>query len=98
MSIIGRSSGAICSRAIATFLGPKGMWRFRDWVRESVAEDKPYNQFVYELLTARGSNYDNPAANYFLVSDLPNTQMETTTQLFLGVRFVCAHCHDRPFE
>jgi hypothetical protein len=80
------------------FLGPKGMWRFRDWVRESVAEDRPYNQFVYELLTARGSNYDNPAANYFLVSDLPNTQMETTTQLFLGVRFVCAHCHDHPFE
>jgi len=80
------------------FLGPKGMWRFRDWVRQSVAEDKPYNQFVYELLTARGSNYDNPAANYFLVSDLPNTQMETTTQLFLGVRFVCAHCHDHPFE
>ncbi len=80
------------------FLGPKGMWRFRDWVRESVAENKPYNQFVYELLTARGSNYDNPAANYFLVSDLPNTQMETTTQLFLGVRFVCAHCHDHPFE
>ena len=24
--------------------------------------------------------------------------METTTQLFLGVRFVCAHCHDHPFE
>jgi hypothetical protein len=80
------------------FLGPKGMWRFRDWVRESVAENKPYNQFVYELLTARGSNYDNPASNYFLVSDLPNTQMETTTQLFLGVRFACAHCHDHPFE
>jgi len=80
------------------FLGPKGMWRFRDWVRQSVAENKPYNQFVYELLTASGSNYDNPAANYFLVSDLPNTQMETTTQLFLGVRFVCAHCHDHPFE
>jgi hypothetical protein len=80
------------------FLGPKGMWRFRDWVRQFVAENKPYNQFVYELLTATGSNYDNPAANYYLVSDLPNTQMESTTQLFLGVRFVCAHCHDHPFE
>ncbi len=80
------------------FLGQKGMWRFRDWVRQSVAENKPYNQFVYELLTARGSNYDNPAANYFLIADQPNTEMETTTQLFLGVRFVCAHCHDHPFE
>ena len=80
------------------FLGQKGMWRFRDWLRQSVAENKPYNQFVYELITARGSTYDNPAANYLLVADQPNTQMETTTQLFLGVRFVCAHCHDHPFE
>ena len=64
------------------------MWRFRDWLRES----------VYELITARGSTYDNPAANYFLIADQPNTQMETTTQLFLGVRFMCAHCHDHPFE
>jgi len=80
------------------FLGQKGMWRFREWVRQSVAENKPYSQFVYELLTARGSTYDNPAANYYLIADEPNTQMENTTQLFLGVRFVCAHCHDHPFE
>jgi len=80
------------------FLGEKGLWRFRDWIRESVAENKPYNQFVYELITARGSTYDNPAANYYLIADQPNTEMENTTQLFLGVRFVCAHCHDHPFE
>jgi hypothetical protein len=80
------------------FLGEKGLWRYRDWIRESVAENKPYNKFVYELITARGSTYDNPAANYFLTADQPNTEMENTTQLFLGVRFVCAHCHDHPFE
>src|SRR6202035_4962243 len=39
------------------FLGEKGLWRFRDWIRQSVAENKPYNQFVYELITARGSSY-----------------------------------------
>ncbi len=80
------------------FLGQKGLWRFRDWVRQSVAQNKPYNQFVYELLTARGSTYENPAANYFLIADKPNFQMEATTQLFLGVRMVCAQCHDHPFE
>ena len=85
-------------RSNRKFLGQKGMWRFRDWLRESVAENKPYNQFVYELLTAAGSNYDNPATSYFLVADKPNFQMEQTTQLFLGVRFVCAQCHDHPFE
>src|SRR2546427_10070843 len=85
-------------RSNRKFLGQKGMWRFRDWLRESVAENKPYNQFVYELLTAAGSNYDNPATSYFLVADKANFQMEQTTQLFLGVRFVCAQCHDHPFE
>jgi hypothetical protein len=85
-------------KANRKYLGEKGLWRYRDWIRQSVAENKRYDQFVYEILTARGSTYDNPAANYFLVSDSPNTQMEATTQLFLGVRFVCAHCHDHPFE
>jgi hypothetical protein len=80
------------------YLGAKGLWRFRDWIRQSVAENEPYDKFVFELLTARGSTYDNPAANYFLTADQPNTEMENTTQLFLGVRFVCAHCHDHPFE
>lgn len=80
------------------FLGEKGVWRFREWIRQSIAENKPYDRFVYELIVAQGSTYDNPAANYFLVADKPNFMMENTTQLFLGVRMVCAQCHDHPFE
>ncbi len=51
-----------------------------------------------ELLTARGSSYDNPAANYFRVTREAKPTMEKTTQVFLGVRMVCAQCHDHPFE
>lgn len=80
------------------YLGDKGMWAFREWIRDSVAQNKPYDKMVRELLTARGSAYENPAANFFRVTRNAKASMEKTTQLFLGVRMVCAQCHDHPFE
>ena len=80
------------------YLGDKGMWEFREWIRESIAQNKPYDKFVYELLTARGSSYENPAANFFRVTRNAKASMEKTTQLFMGVRLVCTQCHDHPFE
>jgi hypothetical protein len=79
-------------------LGDKGVWAFRDWIRESLAGNKPYDRMTRELLTARGSTYRNPPANFFRFTREPKVAMETTTQLFLGVRMVCAQCHDHPFE
>lgn len=79
-------------------LGEKGTWVFRQWIRDAVASNQPYDAFVRELLTSLGSTFQSPAANYFRVNDDPKAAMETTTQLFLGVRMVCAQCHDHPFE
>ena len=76
----------------------KGVWAFRNWLRASLAENKPYDQFVYELLTASGSTFENPATNYYRVSREPNEVMENMTQVFLGTRFNCNKCHDHPFE
>src|SRR5207245_8233352 len=53
---------------------------------------------VREMLTSRGSSYDDPAANFFRVTREAKPTMEKTTQVFLGVRMVCAQCHDHPFE
>ncbi len=80
------------------FLGERGMWLFKQWIHESIAENRPYNQFVHDLITATGSAYANPAANYFRVSREYTAAVENTTQLFLGVRFSCNKCHDHPFE
>lgn len=87
-------------------LGEKGVWAFREWIRESVAQNKPYDQFAYELITAQGSNLTNPAVNYLrALKDLddkkqltPNKMTEDISQTFLGVRFNCNKCHDHPFE
>jgi hypothetical protein len=80
------------------YLGEKGAYEFREWIRESIAANKPYDRMVREMLTARGSSDENPEANFFRVTREAKPTMEKTTQVFLGVRMVCAQCHDHPFE
>lgn len=80
------------------FLGDEGAWAFRNWIRHAVASNMPYDQFVYSILTASGSNLENPPASYYKVLRSPGDVMENTTQLFLAVRFNCNKCHDHPFE
>jgi hypothetical protein len=80
------------------FLGEPGAAAFRKYIREAVTSNKPYDKFVYDILTASGSNVENPAASYYKVLRDPGAISENTTQLFLAVRFNCNKCHDHPFE
>ena len=80
------------------FLGPEGSSAFRDWIRDHVKNNTPYDQFAREIITANGSNKENPAASYYKILRDPADMMENTTHLFLAVRFNCNKCHDHPFE
>lgn len=80
------------------FIGTDGAKAFREWIRKSVSENEPYDQFARDILTATGSNKDNPAASYYKILRDPDLIMENTTHLFLAVRFNCNKCHDHPFE
>lgn len=80
------------------FLGSEGSTSFRYWIRTQVADNVPYDRFVYNILTASGSNRENPPASYYKILRTPEETMENTTHLFLGVRFNCNKCHDHPFE
>lgn len=80
------------------FINEQGVWAFRNWIRSQIASNKPYNEFVYELMTASGSTLENPPANYYRIAREPRELMENMTQVFVGTRFVCAQCHDHPFE
>src|SRR5262249_35850154 len=80
------------------YLGEKGEYAFREWTHDPMLANKPYDKMARDPLTARGSSYDDPAANYFRVTREAKPTMEKTTQVFLGVRMVCAQCHDHPFE
>ncbi|XZE21691.1 DUF1549 domain-containing protein [Pirellulaceae bacterium SH449] len=80
------------------FLGKEGASSFRDWIKNSVASNKPYDQFVREIITASGSNREHPEAAYYKILRTPEDLVENTTHLFLGIRFNCNKCHDHPFE
>ena len=80
------------------FLGGQGAELFHNWIRHEIETNTPYDQFVRKILTATGSNRENPAASYWKILRTPAEAMENTTQLFLATRFSCNKCHDHPFE
>ncbi len=79
------------------FLGG-GVGAFREWIKKEVAGNTPYDDFVRKIVTATGSNKENPAASYWKILRDPSEAMENTTHLFLATRFNCNKCHDHPFE
>ena len=79
-------------------LGEQGMWALHNWIKESFRTNRPFDEFVRELVTAKGSIYSNGPANYFRINRTAEDLAESTAQLFLGVRLACAKCHHHPFE
>jgi len=71
---------------------------FANWIRDSIALNKPYDQFVAEIVTASGSQQENPPTVWYRsVRTLPD-YVESVSQAFLGMRIQCAQCHHHPFE
>ena len=83
----------------------RAMGTFKTWIRDQVEQDRPYDEFVRELLTSSGDTNRNPAAGFwFPAVDFMNNKFEvkqitpTVTRLFLGLRLECAECHNHPLE
>jgi len=73
-------------------------YAFHGWVRDSLFENRRYNDFVRELLTASGDVAQNPAVAWYRQARETTMQLEDTAQVFLGQRLKCAECHHHPFE
>ena len=86
-----------CGQTAGSF-ETKGAYVFHRWIRSCLERNVPLDQVVRDLLTSDGSTFRNPAANYYRISRDPESAVETTAQLFLGVRIQCAKCHNHPFE
>jgi hypothetical protein len=76
----------------------RGNYLFHDWIRDSLYANKPYNQFVREILTASGDVTDSPPTEWYRQVVSPTDELEDTAQLFLGTRIQCAKCHHHPYE
>jgi hypothetical protein len=68
------------------------------WARDSIAANKPYDQFVTEILTATGSQQQNPPTVWYRSVRTTQEYVESVAQAFLGVRIQCAQCHHHPAE
>ncbi|QDU94668.1 DUF1549 and DUF1553 domain-containing protein [Lignipirellula cremea] len=79
-------------------LDTRGVEAFHSWIRDSIDQGKPVDQFTRELLTTQGSTYERPATNFWRANRDPLTRGETVARLFLGSRLLCAKCHNHPFE
>ena len=69
------------------------------WVKESIADNMPYDKWVYTLLTANGRVAENPATGFQLRdTGMPLSYVDNTVRVFLGTQIGCAQCHDHPFD
>jgi hypothetical protein len=79
-------------------LDAKGMQVFHDWIRSAIARNRPIDQFVRDLITARGSTYTDAPANFYRANRTPEDRGVAAAQVFLGTRLQCARCHNHPFD
>ncbi len=76
----------------------RGTFAFHSWIRDSIMANKPYDQFVREVVAASGEIEENPPVAWYRQVKEPQQQLEDTAQLFLGMRLQCAQCHHHPYE
>lgn len=98
-TLIGRSGG----NARRSLVSREGMGKY---LRDGFARNKPYNQMVFELVTASGTTKPgtegfNGAVNFLVdkVNEEDGTlATSSTSRIFLGLQVQCTQCHNHPFN
>ena len=78
------------------FTGQRSAALFSEWIRDAIAENRPYNEIVQQIIIARGSTLQVGPANFYKIDRAPEDRMETVAQAFLGQRMACARCGATP--
>ena len=70
-------------------LWPNGVQAYYRWIHDSIKNNKPYDQFVRELLTSSGSNFRTPQVNFYraVQGRKPEDIAAATALTFMGVRY-----------
>lgn len=78
---------------------PQAEAAYQLWVKKAIEENMPYDEFVEELVSAKGKIWENGAVGYYFRDrGMPLDNMSNTVRIFLGTRLECAQCHNHPFD
>ena len=76
----------------------RGTYAFHEWIRDNLYHNRPYSEFVGDILSATGEIAQNPPVAWYRAVGKTEERVEDSAQLFLGLRIKCARCHHHPFE
>ncbi|QJW93588.1 DUF1549 and DUF1553 domain-containing protein [Frigoriglobus tundricola] len=76
----------------------QGTFAFHEWIREQVAADTPYSEFVRLIIASSGDERKSPPTVWYKEIDKPEQFVDDISQVFLGQRLACANCHHHPYE
>lgn len=79
-------------------LGERGAFEFHRWLRSQMESNRPYDEWVRELITATGISGKYGPVNFYRALRKPEDAGKGISQAFLGIRMDCAQCHHHPFE
>ncbi|MCB1237281.1 MAG: DUF1549 domain-containing protein [Verrucomicrobiae bacterium] len=69
------------------------------WVKRALRDNMPYDEFVFDMVSAKGMIWENGASGYYMRDrGMPLDNMSNTVRIFLGTRLECAQCHNHPFD
>ena len=77
---------------------PRWSQAYWEWIRDSIVQNKPYDQIARERIAALG--YSGPSRHFLPNGDCrqPESKMAEQVRVFMGRRLDCAQCHNHPFE
>ena len=79
-------------------LDETGLKAFHQWIRQAIAQNRPVDQFVREMISSRGSTYHEAPSNFYRANRTPEARAVAAAQVFMGTRLQCAQCHNHPFD
>lgn len=79
-------------------LGDRGAFEFHRWLRNQFEHNRPYHQWVRDIIIATGNSGRSGPVNFYRAADTADELARTISQAFLGVRLECAQCHHHPFD
>ncbi|MCD6052308.1 MAG: hypothetical protein K0Q55_3726 [Verrucomicrobia bacterium] len=80
------------------YFSEKNTMAYYTWLREQILSNVPVDDMVKAIVSANGSTFNNPPANYYKLETDVMKMSEDIAQVFMGMRIQCAQCHNHPFD